>query len=73
MENLTDFEVGIALLGSFMLALFLTVIIRLIIGHHNNKILKRGCSCGGNYEYFDTDSQGGCGYMCDKCGKTIWL
>lgn len=29
--------------------------------------------CGGRYRYFDTDSQGGDGYCCDKCGKVIWV
>lgn len=28
--------------------------------------------CGGGWEYFDTDSQGGRGYKC-KCGEHIWI
>ena len=31
------------------------------------------CKCGGKWKYFDTDSQGGDGYYCDKCGKVIWI
>jgi tRNA(Ile2) C34 agmatinyltransferase TiaS len=31
------------------------------------------CSCGGLFEYFDTDSQGGRGYSCKKCHKTLWI
>lgn len=29
--------------------------------------------CGGNWRYFATDSQGGRGYMCDKCCNVIWV
>ena len=29
--------------------------------------------CGGWFEYFDTDSQGGRGYACEKCGNVIWI
>lgn len=29
--------------------------------------------CGGWFEYFDTDSQGGRGYVCEKCGNVIWI
>lgn len=30
------------------------------------------CKCGGDWKYFDTDSQGGDGYECTNCGKVIW-
>jgi len=29
--------------------------------------------CGNNLRLFDTDSQGGRGYMCDSCCNTIWV
>lgn len=29
--------------------------------------------CGGKLEYFDTNSQGGRGYMCDSCDYTTWV
>jgi hypothetical protein len=28
--------------------------------------------CGGEWRYFDTDSQGGLGFKCD-CGRTCWI
>jgi len=32
------------------------------------------CSCGGSWESFDTDSQGGRGYACRKCNERyIWI
>ena len=30
-------------------------------------------ACGHPWRYFDTDSQGGRGYACDGCEKTIWI
>ena len=36
----------------------------------NNGICKR---CGNKLRYFDTDSQGGRGYTCDKCDYTTWV
>lgn len=30
------------------------------------------CKCGGDWEYFATDSQGGVGYECSNCGKVVW-
>ena len=35
----------------------------------NNGICKK---CGGKMKYFDTDSQGSDGYMCEHCGNTVW-
>jgi len=29
--------------------------------------------CGGKFELFDYDSQGGRGYRCSKCGRIIWV
>jgi hypothetical protein len=31
------------------------------------------CKCGNPWEHFDTDSQGGEGFVCSKCDKTIWI
>ena len=30
-------------------------------------------NCGTEWKNFDTDSQGGRGYSCPKCDKTIWI
>lgn len=30
-------------------------------------------SCGSHYRLFDTDSQGGRGYRCNKCRSIIWI
>jgi Zn-finger nucleic acid-binding protein len=29
--------------------------------------------CNIRWEHFDCDSQGGRGYSCPRCGKTIWI
>lgn len=29
--------------------------------------------CGERLELFDTDSQGGRGYKCTKCGRYLWI
>jgi predicted RNA-binding Zn-ribbon protein involved in translation (DUF1610 family) len=29
--------------------------------------------CGGKLRFFDTDSQNGRGYMCEKCYYTTWV
>lgn len=29
--------------------------------------------CGERWKNFDTDSQGGRGYKCPKCDRTIWM
>lgn len=32
------------------------------------------CSrCNGTWRHFNTDSQGGRGYICDRCGDVIWI
>lgn len=31
------------------------------------------CKCGGIWELFDVDSQGGRGYNCPKCNSYIWI
>lgn len=37
---------------------------------YNNGI---GPHCGDYFEHFDTDSQGGRGYICRRCGYTTWI
>ena len=37
---------------------------------YNNGICPK---CGGKFELFDYDSQGGRGYCCDKCGHKTWV
>lgn len=29
--------------------------------------------CNHNFRFFDTDSQGGRGYICDECGYVCWV
>jgi len=31
------------------------------------------CKCGGHLHHFDDDSQGGQGWICEKCGRVVWL
>lgn len=42
-----------------------------IEGYHFNKGKCR--RCGATLNFFDIDSQGGRGYVCDKCGYTTWV
>lgn len=37
---------------------------------YNNGICKE---CGTELHYFDNDSQGGRGYVCDNCQHIIWV
>ena len=30
------------------------------------------CQCGGKWTSFDRESKGGTGWVCDKCGETLW-
>jgi hypothetical protein len=51
----------IAFVGAFFVAV------------EEHKVFNRGkCSCGGNWDSFDRDSQGGTGWICDECGVHIW-
>lgn len=55
-----------------ILVIFLVLI--LLARYQEKKDWNNGkCNCGSNWEYFDTDSQGGRGYLCRKCGKFIWI
>ena len=61
---------------SFILVVVLIILIFAIsIGFIIDKIEwnKGKCKCGSDWVYFDTDSQGGRGYQCKKCGKFIWI
>jgi hypothetical protein len=31
------------------------------------------CNCGNPLRHFDNDSQGGRGWKCDACGRTMWI
>ena len=55
-----------------LLFTFVLLMVLAIIGEkqaYNNGVCKR---CGNSLQYFDTDSQGGRGYMC-KCGYCVWV
>lgn len=42
---------------------------------HERKEFNNGvCPCCGiRLRHFDTDSQGGRGYICDQCGHHVWV
>jgi len=51
------------------------VIIVIIARNLEKKIFNKGyCKeCDGKLRVFDTDSHGGRGYKCEKCGSSIWI
>ena len=51
------------------------LVICVIIAIVDTKTYNHGkCTrCGGKFKLFDYDSQGGRGYICDKCRRTIWV
>lgn len=50
------------------------VVLILLAVFSDRKTYNNGyCKCGGAWNYFDTDSQGGDGYYCENCGKVIWI
>jgi tRNA(Ile2) C34 agmatinyltransferase TiaS len=62
-----------------IIVIITTVCIMLLIGivlyfvdkhTYNNGVCKK---CGGTMKCFDTDSQGGYGYSCDKCENHFWI
>jgi len=60
----------------FPIAFFVLMISLTIIGNiMERKLWNKGkCpDCNKKWRYFDTDSQGGKGYTCDKCDRTIWI
>ena len=45
----------------------------LYVRHQEIKEFNNGkCECGGKFETFDTDSQGGTGWICNKCNNSMW-
>lgn len=54
--------------------IFLWLVVGPVIFHiTEKKKYNKGCPCGGQWRYFDSDSQGGDGYTCDKCGNVMWI
>ncbi len=65
--------IGILLIGLVLLALLAFVMD--IARNNEKKEYNDGiCTkCGNKLRLFDKDSQGGRGYRCSKCGRTIWV
>ena len=59
----------------FGLAISLIVILPIIGIHFERKWFNGGIcpECGTRLEYFGSDSQGGRGYLCEKCGYHTWV
>jgi len=71
MEIIIDFKDIMCLIIIIMI-----FIIVLISGRKSdkNKWNNGECSrCKNKWEHFDTDSQGGRGYICNKCKDIIWI
>ena len=68
-------------MGPGMFLLFLLMLVLLFVGFlmfigwdQDKREFNNGvCTCGGTLEYFDTNSQGGRGYHCSKCGRYVWV
>jgi DNA-directed RNA polymerase subunit RPC12/RpoP len=62
-----------------IIVLGIMVCLFFIIGYIGYKIEKLEYNdgfcvdCGIKLRHFDNDSQGGRGYVCDKCGGTVWV
>ena len=57
----------------FLILVFPTLI---LCARHQEKLAFNNGSCkhcNCHLRHFDTDSQGGRGYVCDKCGHYIWI
>ena len=64
------------------LSIIVLVVVGLILAcgclftiHHERKGFNNGeCPCcGTKLRHFDNDSQGGRGYICDKCRYDVWV
>lgn len=57
----------------FWLIPILLVAIGLYFRHKEIKEFNNGnCSCGGVFKAIAMDSQGGTGWSCNKCNKSMW-
>lgn len=59
-------------IGIFLI--FIMIVGGLIVRNKEYKMWNKGiCTkCGNNLESFDTDSQGGTGWICRKCNHSFW-
>ena len=58
------------------LVIFLVIVVGMTVTrNHEKKEYNNGIcpKCGGRLIYFDSDSQGGRGYNCDKCNNFVWV
>ena len=76
MEVIVDFK-DIIFIISFIISfiLFFTGLINILGRKSEKKSWNEGkCpKCGTKWRCFDNDSQGGRGYVCDKCKSIIWI
>lgn len=67
----------ITIIGILICLLILLVIVvgMTLTRNHEKKEYNNGIcpKCGRNLRYFDSDSQGGRGYNCDKCNNFVWV
>ena len=59
----------------FSLIILLIITFPIIAIHSEWKQFNNGIcpKCGTRLEYFDSDSQGGRGYLCEKCDYHTWV
>jgi hypothetical protein len=70
---------GMSILNNFGFIVGLLIVFIMIVGG----LFVRACEkktwnngkhyCGGKWEQFDTDSQGGRGYNCSSCDSRTWI
>lgn len=62
-------------MGIIFCVVGLFAIVIIIARHSESKQFNRGkcLLCDNKLSQFSTDSQGGRGYICDKCGYTVWV
>ena len=66
--TIIDILIGLAII--LVAAIGMTVTRNHEKKEYNNGICPK---CGGNLRSFDSDSQGGRGYNCDKCNNFVWV
>jgi hypothetical protein len=67
-EKVMEILIFLATVGVFLFVMFLAR--QSEKSRWNEGIHK---DCGGKWEHFDNDSQGGRGYSCDECDYSTWI
>jgi predicted RNA-binding Zn-ribbon protein involved in translation (DUF1610 family) len=65
----------VVIIISVILTAIVVTVISLLVSYSEYKNWNGGVcpNCGEKLRYFDTDSQGGEGWTCDKCNHTAWV